>query len=378
MLSRRGALAATLGLVTSLAALNGGTPSAGAVAVPAQAAAAATRHAAHRLDAPKVPAVSWHVTSTGSDDQFRGLAAVNRRVAWVSGESGTVLRTTDRGATWKDVSPPAAAGLPLRDIEAWNRSSAVVLSIGTGGDSRIYSTTDGGATWQERFRNHNAKAFYDCIAFSGHGRGLAMSDPVNGHFRIAVSTNYGRSWHVRSTRGMPRAVDGEFGFAASGTCIVWIRKASFAFVTGGVERPRVFRTHDGGRSWNATATALRGGPSAGIYSVDFRTAARAVAVGGDYTHPDNGRRASAYLHHSRRAWTLSSRYVHGYRSGVAFVHGRRSAVIAVGPTGSDISRDAGRTWRSFDRAWYDGVQCTNGGACWASGTDGRVARLMRH
>src|SRR3954471_14512489 len=73
--------------------------------------------------------VSWRITPTGSSDQFRGLAAVSAQVAWVSGEKGTVLRTTDGGATWADVSPPEAAGLALRDIEAFDAKHAVTLSI---------------------------------------------------------------------------------------------------------------------------------------------------------------------------------------------------------------------------------------------------------
>ncbi len=362
---RRRATALAIALVTSSTALAGLSVS----------GAAATSHPGTGKSDKSATKLSWDVTPTGSSDEFRGLAAVSKRVAWVSGEAGTVFRTTDRGRTWKDVSPPAASGLPLRDIEAWNRQEAVVLSIGSGGDSRIFATNNGGATWSERFRNHSPKAFYDCMAFSPRGRGLAMSDPVHGHFRLAVSNDFGRSWHVRSTRGMPPAEAGEFGFAASGTCIVWVRKNSFAFVSGGVAKPRVFRSHDGGRSWTATDTPLRGGPSAGIYSVAFASGTRAVIVGGDYTHPHNGTRASAYLLHSRTDWTLSSRSVHGYRSGVAFVHGRRRTVVAVGPTGSDVSRDGGRTWRTFGHARYDGVECTRGGACWASGTDGRVARL---
>jgi photosystem II stability/assembly factor-like uncharacterized protein len=375
-LTRQRLAALTVGLTASATIVTGLSASGAAVAS-IRPAGNTHRHAGSSADPRAATRVSWAVTPTGSTDQFRGLAAVNKRVAWVSGETGTVLRTTDRGRTWEDVSPPAAAGLALRDIEAWSRRKAAILSIGTGGDSRIYTTSNGGASWTERFRNHNPKAFYDCMAFSAHGRGLAMSDPVNGHFRLAVSNNFGRSWHVQSTKGMPKAEKGEFGFAASGTCISWIRRNSFAFVTGGVDVPRVFRTHDGGRSWTATDTPLRGGPSAGIYSVAFKSATRAVIVGGDYVHPHNGVRASAYLNGSRHYWELSTRSVHGYRSGVAFVRGRRSTVIAVGPTGSDVSRDGGRTWRTFGHTWYDGVECTTGGACWASGTNGRVARLVR-
>ena len=53
--------------------------------------------------------------------------------AWVSGYTatdGVVMRTTDRGATWQDVSPPGAAGLQFRDIEAFDANRAVAMSIG--------------------------------------------------------------------------------------------------------------------------------------------------------------------------------------------------------------------------------------------------------
>ena len=50
-------------------------------------------------------------------------------------------------------------------------------------------------------------------------------------------------------------------------------------------------------------------------------------------------------------------------------------MIAVGPTGSDVSYDGGVTWARVDKGDLDCVECTRDGACWASGADGRVAVL---
>jgi photosystem II stability/assembly factor-like uncharacterized protein len=361
--TRHSALAAGV-LALTVAAGLAGSVAPGATTIPTSADRAAS--------------LSWRITPTGSSEEFRGLAAVNRTVAWVSGEAGSVLRTTDGGRHWTDVSPPAAKGLALRDIEAWSSRRAVVLSIGPGEQSRIFSTRDGGRVWKLRFRNPLATGFFDCMAFSRSGRGLALSDPVNGHFRLAVSADFGRSWHLQSTAGMPRAEKGEFGFAASGTCIVAISRSRFVFLTGGVAAPRVFTTTDGGRAWTATDTTMRGGPSAGTYSAAFRDRSHGVLVGGDYTAPANGSAASAYLRGSHDGWRLSKRFVHGYRSGVAFVSRFRNDVLAVGPTGSDVSRDGGRTWSRFDRRSFDSVECARDRACWASGTHGKVARLVRH
>jgi hypothetical protein len=54
----------------------------------------------------------------------------------------------------------------------------------------------------------------------------------------------------------------------------------------------------------------------------------------------------------------------------------RDAVV-VGPTGSDVSLDQGRSWSRFDVGSFDTVDCAGGHACWASGELGRAARLVR-
>ncbi|POX58341.1 oxidoreductase, partial [Streptomyces sp. Ru62] len=106
--------------------------------------------------------VHWAVKDTGTPRiRFRGLAAVDRRTAWLAGTEGTVLRTTDGGGNWRNVSPPGAADLQFRDVTAFDARRAVVLAIGEGEASRVYRTDDGGTTWTESFRNTDPKAFYD-------------------------------------------------------------------------------------------------------------------------------------------------------------------------------------------------------------------------
>jgi len=139
----------------------------------------------------------WLPVPTGSDQQYRGLDAVDARVAWVGGSVGEALRTTDGGATWQDVSPPDSAGLLLRDVEAASARRATVMSIGEGDASRIYTTKDAGRTWRLAFVSDDPAAFYDCMDFFADGRhGLALSDPVDGKFRIAATDDFGNGWHV--------------------------------------------------------------------------------------------------------------------------------------------------------------------------------------
>ncbi|GGR59465.1 oxidoreductase [Actinoplanes ianthinogenes] len=288
----------------------------------------------------------------------------------MAGSAGTVLRTVDGGRSWSSVGPADAAALQFRDIEAFDARHAVALTIGSGTDSRIYTTADGGRSWTRAFQNEDATAFYDCITFLDRRHGLALSDPVGGKFRILATRDGGRSWSVLPDAGMPAALDGEFAFAASGTCLVSAGGKAF-FATGGGAAARVFSSRDFGRSWQVTGTPVPSGPSAGIYSLAFRDPWHGLAAGGDYLTPESAP-AGAAITRDGRTWTTAAVPPGEYRSGVAW-SGPRSA-ITVGPTGSDYSPDGGVTWRRFDTGSFDAVACVRH-ACWASGQDGRVARL---
>jgi photosystem II stability/assembly factor-like uncharacterized protein len=345
---------------------------AGLCTLPATPASAAP---AHPAPASAAGGPSWQLTDTGSAQRFRGLAPVSGDVAWVAGSAGTVLRTLDGGRHWQDVSPPGAAALQFRDIEALDARRAVALTIGSGTDSRIYRTTDGGRSWQLAFTNTDDAAFYDCLAFTDPLHGLALSDPVGGAFRILATSDGGRSWSVRPTAGMPAALDGEFAFAASGSCLVARPGGAFWFATGGGAQARVFATADSGRTWRVSATPVASGPSAGIYSLAFADARHGIAVGGDFTTPDVAVRAAALTADGGRTWTLATLPPAGYRSGSAWLSPLLPFALAVGPTGSELSRDGGRTWRGFDTGSFDSVRCAPPGGCWAAGEQGRVAVL---
>ena len=321
------------------------------------------------------PGLHWRLLDTGTNSHFRGLAAVSRSVAWVSGYDGVVLRTTNGGRTWSDVSVPGAGALQFRDITAFGKRRAVVMAAGTGTTSRLYVTSDGGATWRLAYTNKNPAAFFDCMSFFDRRHGLVLSDPVNGKFRILRTSDGGAHWKVQSNSGMPPALPNEYGFAASGECLTTSGHDAW-FGSGGADGARVFHSRDGGHTWHVTRTPMRRSASAGIFGLAFDNFRHGIAVGGDYAHPSIADRVAS-ISKPGRPWHLPPRGPYGYRSGVTFVPGSTGMALAVGLTGSDVSYDFGRHWAKFGTGQFDTVACTTGGACWASGDFGRVAVLQR-
>jgi len=326
-------------------------------------------------------APGWESQSSGAKVRLRGVSAVNRTVAWASGERGTYARTTDGGQTWTVGSVPGAAELDFRDVDAFDANTAYLLSIGEGEKSRIYKTTDGGASWQLQFKSSRPTAFFDAMAFWDRDHGIAMSDPVDGRFLIITTSDGGRTWREMPPDGMPPALNGEGGFAASGTCITVEGKRNVWFGTGGASGARVFRSADGGRTWAVATTPIIHGKSAGIFSVAFRDAKRGVVVGGDYTKEGESKQNAAVTRDGGRTWTnINGAPPNGYRSCVAYVRGAgaRPYLVAVGPSGSDYSTDEGMTWRSFGAEGFHTASFTragDGGAGWAAGEQGRVAKF---
>jgi photosystem II stability/assembly factor-like uncharacterized protein len=324
------------------------------------------------------PDLGWDVQVVDAGQSFRGLDAVDRRTAWVAGASTSggdakVYRTTDGGRSWQDVSPPGSAGLNFRDVEARDARTATVLAIGEGEASRIYRTTDGGATWTETFRNAEPAAFYNCLDFYPDGRhGLAVSDPVDGRFRIIRTDDGGRSWEVLPAAGMPDST-GEYNFSASGDCLVTAGRDAW-FGSGGAAS-RVFRSSDRGLTWTATDSTIPAGEAAGVFGLAFRGPHHGVAVGGDFAEPADGVDAVATTRDGR-TWRGAGDLEHLGED--AAWSGRRLVVVgesgAVG--GSSVSYDGGRTWERFSGTGFHTLDCA-GAACWAAGGGGRVAVLAR-
>jgi photosystem II stability/assembly factor-like uncharacterized protein len=318
----------------------------------------------------------WRQQTSGTDADFRGLCAVSPQVAWASGTKGSFVKTTDGGNTWQVGKVSGAETLDFRDIDAFDAKTAYLLSIGNGESSRIYKTTDGGTSWSLQFKNTIQDAFFDAMAFWDADHGIAMSDPVNGKFLLITTDDGGRSWKPVAPENLPPAVQGEGGFAASGTCITVQGKNNVWFATGGTAA-RVFRSTDRGRTWAVSNTpVISGAAAAGIFSIAFKDAKNGIIVGGTYNKPDEAEKSVAVTTDGGETWKPAGN-AKGFRSCAAYVKtAQGSMIVAVGTTGSDSSINDGAEWVGLDKENYNSVSFVKGtNIGWAVGPKGRVAKF---
>ncbi|RMH05235.1 MAG: hypothetical protein D6702_00860 [Planctomycetota bacterium] len=265
---------------------------------------------------------------------FRALARGADGSLWAGGSGGVLLRSADGGRSWERLPAPAAADgsdFDFRDLAVFAGGEVLALACGPGSASRVFRSVDGGRSWQEALRNPDSAGFFDGFAFWPDGRGLLYGDPVDGVFAVWRSPDRGRSWERVPPTAMPAALPGEHGFAASGGGIAVAGEDRAWFVTGG-EAVRVFRSADGGRSWQAAELPLARGPaSAGAFAVAFDEEGRGIAVGGDSLHPARPGRIAAWSGDGGDTWRPLRPRDGFFLSGVVCAPG--GGFVAVGPVG---------------------------------------------
>ena len=349
---------------------------------------------------------------SGTTSSLRGVHAAGGGVVWASGSHGTVLRTEDSGYMWQTCAmPPGAEKLDFRAIWAWDANTAIVMSSGTGADSRLYKTTDGCSHWILLYTNPDKDGFWDALQFTTRDQGTLLGDPVTSRFVILLTHDGGVHWSQDVSADLGIGASRLGAFAASNSSLVQdanLPGRGRSFGTGGKDGPTFFSYSNdcvqmlaqaspsfcdkaaSSRYQKVKLPLASGSDSAGIFSVathelqgsrglpsNLRAGSVMIAVGGDYAKPREREGTAAYSEDGGATWALSSVPPSGYRSAVAW-DAADNLWITVGPSGSDLSRDDGHTWQAIEYAPDD---LSHGGEWnalslpWAVGPNGRIARL---
>lgn len=297
---------------------------------------------------------------------LRGLSVVNDTVVWVSGNNGTVAKTTDGGKTWKWMKVKGFEKSDFRDIEAFSHKEAVIMAVGE--PAYILRTIDGGENWKIVFQDSTKGMFLDAMKFYDSQIGVVIGDPIHQRFFMAKTADGGKTWQSFEEEQKPMADAGEYMFASSGTNLHFLNKSSWCFVTGGLVSNFVTKTS------KSKIPIEQGKESTGANSISINQQ-KIIVVGGDYTKKDRTLDNCVISLDGGKNWMLPNSFPTGYRSCVEFIKG--TTWITCGLNGVDISINDGMDWAAISKeSFHVCKKGKKGSTVYLAGANGRIGKLI--
>jgi photosystem II stability/assembly factor-like uncharacterized protein len=288
----------------------------------------------------------WYLQTSGTTADLAGVAfRRDGRVGVAVGAGGTIVRTTDAGASW--AARTSGTTSDLRDV--WFASDAIVYAVGAGGT--LMRSADAGATWSRRLLP--TTEILNGVCFADTSRGWIVS---NGGLILRTSDG-GTSW---------------FGVRPTGVALNAVSFAGSADGWAVGESGVIVGTHDGGRSWYLVQPAVTSQSLRGVWR---RSATRAIAGG------FAGVQASCTATPDSLGWSLGSFGAGNTIQAVQLVDDLNGYAVGVNGNGIVLrTRDGGATWAAqlpgttvaLQDVWF--VDALRG---WAVGPSGRIVHTSR-
>lgn len=226
---------------------------------------------------------TWTDISPASLPGIEGMCFVNQDTGYIGGWQHYFAKTTNGGTTWTQITISPGIWY-IRDVIFWDADHGVVIT----GDPDIYVTSNGGATWTKA----TGMSFGPQKATYGTGNILFAAC---GDEKIIKSTNGGLTWNevysgvftylflsVDFLDGMFGLVGGEDGkvlkttnggnswttHIAGPSSHLWqdihLYNTDSAFICGTIDG--IYKTIDGGDTWVSDYTSSAG---RSLYDIDF-------------------------------------------------------------------------------------------------------------
>ncbi len=206
----------------------------------------------------------WSEQTSPTTNSLFSVSVVDNSVAWIGGDLGVVLRTTDGGTTWTSVGGGAIGTNPVYNIFGMDAQNAVAAGY-DGATTYMWRTTDGGSSWTQVYTMSGG--FMDGIWMTDANNGFAYGDPVGGNWELYNTTDGGATWNATPP------------LAQSGTTEAGWNNALFmsgSRIYFGTNNTRIYYSSDGGNSWVPQTTT----GEVNSYAVWFNSATMGL-MGGD-------------------------------------------------------------------------------------------------
>jgi photosystem II stability/assembly factor-like uncharacterized protein len=193
--------------------------------------------------------------------------------------NGGILRTTDAGYEWLNVTPPGIDPTSIETTEFLDANHAWLISSTRGATARpvpttvvTMRTTDGGRTWQQGESLHLLSSGPGWLDFidAQHGWFMANLGQAAGSMAVQVfaTTDGGLHWNsVSVTAGNPAlSTRGSLPLECNKTGISFV-DGTTGWATGHCTTGGVFFwvTHDGGLSWQSQAVKPPSGEAPNLF-----------------------------------------------------------------------------------------------------------------
>ncbi|NOQ71314.1 MAG: T9SS type A sorting domain-containing protein [Crocinitomix sp.] len=187
---------------------------------------------------------TWATVASGTTENLRTICFVNSTIGFIGGDGGTILKTTDGGATWIDLEATLDAPYSPLCLEMINETQGFL-----GGHSFLQVTFDGGLNWTfvDGFAPGDGTFAFREIQFINNNLAFACGDQG----AIWISEDGGLTWTLQETGTTEsiqdiRMIDENIGFACGFNGVA-------------------IRTEDAGETWTNVATDI----SENFYTLDF-------------------------------------------------------------------------------------------------------------
>jgi photosystem II stability/assembly factor-like uncharacterized protein len=308
---------------------------------------------------PPIPTGTWTEQTTGLTTALNSVSAVSDNVAWTCGDGGKVLRTTNKGLSWIDVSGNIPTANSLYNIFAWDANIAIcTTSPSTGGSVTIYKTSNGGVNWITGFSLTASAAFGDDLWMTSATDAYYIGDPQGGNWHLLKSTNGGDNWSTWAT--LPTTnTSGTYNNAA------WFQGQQVWFCSNGDSK--VNYTSNMGVNWSEQTI-----PIAQLTSICFSS--ETVGIAGGYSSTPGLLKTT----NSGTTWTaITNPYPTSTISGI--VGASTTWWVAQQGTGISISTNDGTSWSTAYTApagnFLHVVKSRSGATIWGVRQNGAISRF---
>lgn len=305
--------------------------------------------------------------SIQSEHTLMAIAFGSDDTIWISGAGSRVYYSQNNGENWALITPPVTAEpAEFRDIERLSDGTILLMSAGSGSASRIFRSKDEGASWTKVLQAKHENAFFDCMTFVDDKNGWLYGDSVEGRLYIQKTSDAGFSWEEES---LPfDALQGEGGFASSGTCINGQKDAPVLIGTGNGKKARLLIKKE---EWEMSYGPLKAGKAAGIFSLQ-RNANKVYVSGGSLSAPDLPAQVFQFSLDKKRWRDLGNPLLNGAIYGSALTD---TLLIVSNPNGVSSYNIRNNRWKKVNDRNIWALACKDENSCWGVGEKGNIIKL---